>query len=76
MKCPRCLSESAYVCREGKENDRLVWTLFYCRTCEFNWRDSEPGETVDPGLRPSAFQMDPTRPEEYPVVIPPLKPRL
>ncbi|MCJ7594980.1 MAG: hypothetical protein MUO52_09465 [Desulfobacterales bacterium] len=73
MKCPRCLADDTYVCREGKENGQLVWTMHYCNACEFNWRDSEPEATINPDLRPSAFQLDPTRLKGFAVVIPPLK---
>lgn len=73
MKCPRCLADDTYVCREGKENGQLVWTMYYCNACEFNWRDSEPEATLDPDLRPSAFQLDPTRIRNAAVLIPPLK---
>jgi C4-type Zn-finger protein len=75
MKCPRCLGSDTYVCKEGKEDGQLVWTMYYCNTCEFNWRDSEPAETIDPDLRPSAFQLDPTRLEDFEVVLPPRKRR-
>jgi len=73
MNCPRCLSDNTHVCREGREDGRLVWTMYYCSACEFNWRDSEPEATLDPGLRPTAFQLDPARLDAFPVVIPPMK---
>lgn len=73
MKCPRCLASDTYVCKEGREDKRLVWTMYYCNVCDFNWRDSEPEATLNPDLRPSAFQVDPTRLEDYEVVLPPLK---
>jgi hypothetical protein len=47
--------------------------MYYCNVCDFNWRDSEPEATINPDLRPSAFQVDPTRLEDYEVVLPPLK---
>ena len=73
MNCPRCLTDDTYVCREGKEKGNLVWTMYYCNTCEFNWRDSEPETTLNPELRPHAFQLDPTRLDDFEVVIPRLK---
>jgi hypothetical protein len=73
MKCPRCLSSDTYVCKEGREDKRLVWTMYYCRICNFNWRDSEPEATLNPELRPSVFQLDQTRFDDFEVVLPPRK---
>ena len=70
MNCPRCLAGDTYVCGKGKEKGKLVWTMYYCNTCDFNWRDSEPEATINPGLRPRAFQLDPTLLEEFEEVIP------
>ena len=72
MKCPRCLTPDTTVCREGKENGKLLWTLYYCNACEFNWRDSEPKATIDPDLRPNAFQVDPARLDDFEILLPPL----
>jgi hypothetical protein len=73
MTCPRCLSDDTYTCREGKENGQVVWTMYYCNACDFNWRDSEPETTINSERRPSVFRMDPTQIENFDVVIPPLK---
>jgi len=73
MRCPRCGSDYSYVCKEGREDGRTVWTAHYCRACDFHWRDTEPGATLDPELRPSAFQLDPNRLERFEVILPPKK---
>ena len=70
MKCPRCLNEDNEICKQGIENGRTVWTMYYCPVCEFNWRDSEPAATLNPELRPRAFQLDPNRLEDFEVAIP------
>ena len=53
--------------------NQVVWALYYCNVCEFNWRDSEPKATIDPDLRPNAFQVDPTRLEDFEILLPPPK---
>lgn len=73
MKCPRCLAGNTYSCKEGREEGRLIWTMYYCNACNFSWRDSEPEATINPDLRPSKFQVDPTRFEDFDVVLPPPK---
>jgi vanillate/4-hydroxybenzoate decarboxylase subunit D len=73
MKCPRCQTADGTICKEGKENGQIVWTIYYCNACGFTWRDSEPEDTLDPNLRPAAFKLDPTRPADYPLIIPPRK---
>ena len=71
MKCPRCLGEQTHVCKEGREGQELVWTMYYCDACDFNWRDSEPQETLDPALRPPDLQVDTSNIGRYAVIIPP-----
>jgi hypothetical protein len=73
VRCPRCLADDSYVCKEGREAGQTVWTVHYCRTCEFHWRDTEPEATLDPELRPPAFQLDLARPEPFDVILPPKK---
>jgi hypothetical protein len=52
------------------EKAQRVWTMYYCPACEFNWRDSEPEATLNPDLRPRAFQLNPSRLEDFEVVMP------
>jgi len=77
VKCPRCSSGEQHlrVEHEGREDGRIVWTVYYCRRCAFTWRDTEPGESIDPAQRDAWFQVDPDSPEKYSHNIPPAKPK-
>ena len=76
MNCPRCQSEEKHHRLEyqGKEADKVVWTVYYCQRCCFTWRDTEPAETIDHTLRDTWFSVDPDNPEQYRHNIPPAKP--
>jgi hypothetical protein len=77
INCPRCGAAEPH-CRiqhEGIEDDRTVWRVYGCAKCAFNWRDNEPATTINPTLRDAFFQMDPSRPDDYPHNIPPPKVR-
>lgn len=73
MRCPRCASEDTRLGSEGREADEIVWSVYVCSTCDFHWRDTEPAATIDPALRPAAFQLDPNRLEQFNVILPPKK---
>lgn len=36
--------------------NQVVWVLYYCKVCEFSWRDCELKATIDPVLRPNPFR--------------------
>lgn len=70
--CPRCQSEQS-ACRvehEGRDaQNKLVWTVYYCTTCSFTWRDSEPEESIVYTRRDPFSRVDLNK--KYPVVMPP-----
>jgi vanillate/4-hydroxybenzoate decarboxylase subunit D len=69
--CPRCQKDKIRIEHKGYHNERLIWTICYCESCSFSWRDSEPETTIVYGKRDPFFKVDTDRPEKYPVVLPP-----
>jgi C4-type Zn-finger protein len=75
VNCPRCQSkkDTHRVEHQGRDGDRIVWTVRYCTACAFTWRDSEPAESIDYETRDAWFRVDASRPDSYPYNIPPAK---
>lgn len=48
MRCPRCQADKKHLRteHEGREDGKLVWTVYYCQRCSFTWRDSEPADSL------------------------------
>nr|WP_281758608.1 non-oxidative hydroxyarylic acid decarboxylases subunit D [Alicyclobacillus hesperidum] len=55
MLCPRCESESIDVV--AKSPVAGCWEVFFCLTCKFTWRSSEPRSIVDPVQYHPAFKV-------------------
>lgn len=72
INCPRCGAAEVHcpIQHEGIEDGRTMWRVYGCAKCAFNWRDCEPATSIDPALRDTFFQMDPTQPDDYPYNIP------
>ncbi|WP_372720462.1 non-oxidative hydroxyarylic acid decarboxylases subunit D [Immundisolibacter sp.] len=70
LNCPRCGGDQNRVEHQGKENGTVIWTVHYCTACCFTWRDTEPALSIDPAKRRKVFQIDPSHPERFGVVIP------
>jgi vanillate/4-hydroxybenzoate decarboxylase subunit D len=70
--CPRCQGDEK-TCRvehEGHDHQgNLVWTVYYCESCAFTWRNSEPEESIVYTKRDPFSRVDVER--DYPVVMPP-----
>lgn len=69
--CPRCEKKQLRVEHKGYENNQLVWTIYYCHSCSFSWRDTEPETTIVHKKRDSFFRVETDRKEKYPIVLPP-----
>jgi C4-type Zn-finger protein len=67
MSCPRCKAEAKHIRTEhqGKEADKIIWTIFYCEHCSFTWRDSELPESIVHEEREAWFSVNPDKPEQY-----------
>ena len=75
MTCPRCkaVKESIRKEHQGLENGAVLWSVYYCTSCSFTWRDSEPEEVTDYEVRDPFFRVDPENPGGYPYISPPAK---
>ena len=75
MSCPLCKAEAKHIRTEhqGKEADKIIWTIFHCKRCSFSWRDSELPESIDYDEREDCFRVDPDNPDQYHQNIPPAK---
>lgn len=68
--CPRCTTSDLRVERTGEENGKTIWTLYYCLTCHYSFRDTETENVLDPAQRKSIFQVDANRLDEYKPMLP------
>jgi vanillate/4-hydroxybenzoate decarboxylase subunit D len=67
--CPRCQTDGAVQDYQGKEEGRVVWTIFRCPTCCFSWRDSEPDSAIGIGTRSRDFAVDARNLDRYPKIL-------
>lgn len=67
--CGRCKTEGAVVDYVGKQDGRVVWTIYRCPTCNFSWRDSEPASAIDPAERSADFAVDAGNLARYPKIL-------
>lgn len=67
--CPRCHRADVRIEHKGKENKEIIWILFYCKTCCFGWRDTEPQTTIMKEQRKQPFQMDVEHFDKFPVIL-------
>ncbi|MBP1157171.1 transposase-like protein [Paenibacillus sp. PvR052] len=65
--CPRCSHPDVRIEHKGKENQKIIWTLFYCKKCCFGWRDSEPQTTI--AQREQIFQINVEQFDKFPVIL-------
>jgi vanillate/4-hydroxybenzoate decarboxylase subunit D len=75
MTCPRCQAQEKDLRTEcqGKEDGKVIWTVYNCQRCAFTWRDSEPAESIDYEVREAWFRVNPDSPDLYHHNIPPAK---
>ncbi len=74
LSCPRCRAAAPH-CRvehQGIEDGEVVWTVFSCAQCSFNWRDTEPDVSIRYENREPWLRMDPSEPERYRYNPPPV----
>lgn len=67
--CPRCSHPDVRIEHKGKEKQKIVWTLFYCKKCCFGWRDTEPQTTIMKEHRQQNFQVDLKHFDKFPVIL-------
>jgi transposase-like protein len=68
--CPRCCKEQNRIEYQGREDGKVVWTVYRCNACNFTWRDTEPPSTIDYDKRDPFFRVDADNPGRYPVQLP------
>lgn len=57
MQCPRCDSTTVSVMATSPVGD--VWEVYFCETCSFSWRSTEPDDITDPAKYDPRFKIDP-----------------
>ena len=74
MLCIRCEHDTASQVAEAPDGSN-AWVVYYCKRCNFSWRNTEEPTTIDPAKRDPYFQLRSVDLETLmvPVPIPPLK---
>ncbi len=57
MQCPRCDSTTAALMATAPVDH--AWEVYFCETCHFSWRSTEPPEITDPARYDPRFKVDP-----------------
>lgn len=68
--CPRCGEANLRQEHQGIENGVVMWTMYYCKSCGYSIRDSEPENILVRDKRTPYFNLHSTNPEDYPFMMP------
>ncbi|MEC9341843.1 MAG: non-oxidative hydroxyarylic acid decarboxylases subunit D [Pseudomonadota bacterium] len=68
--CPRCTKSNLRVERTGEEQGKTLWTLYYCLTCNYSFRDTETPNVLDAAQRKAIFQVDVDHLDKYKPMLP------
>jgi late competence protein required for DNA uptake (superfamily II DNA/RNA helicase) len=74
MMCVRCYEDTADQVAKAPDGSN-AWVVYYCRHCNFSWRNTEEPEAIDPDKRDRYFQLKGVDLTSlmHPCPIPPLK---
>ena len=74
MMCVRCYEDTADLVAKAPDGSN-AWVVYYCRRCNFSWRNTEEPEVIDPDKRDRYFQLKGVDLTSlmHPCPIPPLK---
>ena len=74
MMCVRCYEDTADQVAKAPDGSD-AWVVYYCRRCNFSWRNTEEPEVIDPDKRDRYFQLKGVDLTSlmHPCPIPPLK---
>ena len=59
MQCVRCLQDTASKIADAPDGSG-AWELYFCETCHYSWRNSEPDYITDIDKRDPWAQLDGT----------------
>lgn len=74
MICSRCLQDSAGVVAKAPDGSG-AWEVIYCGKCNFSWRTSDEDEYINTVKRDRVFQLDASKLEALPTMMPVTTPR-
>jgi|GEM_PF-2659604 len=57
MKCLRCGRDSAAKIADAPDGSG-AWEVYYCKTCNYSWRNTDPPCITDPAQRDPWGQLD------------------
>jgi hypothetical protein len=69
MICGRCGKKDVTLEYEGKENGKIIWRIYHCKSCSFTWRDTEPDYIIEFDKRDPDFRIYPDNLEKYPIIL-------
>jgi vanillate/4-hydroxybenzoate decarboxylase subunit D len=68
--CPRCAHSNIRLEHEGKEEGKLIWSSYYCESCNYSFRDSEPENILVRAKRTPYFNLDSVDPANFKTLLP------
>jgi transposase-like protein len=68
--CPRCAHSNLRLEHEGREDGELIWSSYYCQSCHYSFRDSEPENILNRDKRDPYFNLDTVDPADFTTLFP------